>query len=354
MDWSSSGRIDTFRYVRVTWDDRQETEELVGITGGSLERNDRTAIKVSGSLTYVDEPDLGRDLLRVYSDSFDPQTDERISIAHGTYLVATPSSTYRGAIEEGTADLYGVLQVLAEDALEAPLVLAAGDGALEKAKELVTGAGLDVVASTSTAKLTAPAVFDDEDASKLDAVNWLLSFAGFESATCDGFGNVLLRPYVNPADRAPSFTLRDDDACVYRSGVVRECDTFSVPNVVTVTCTSASNDAPLAATAENNDPASPFSTAARGRRIVYKESISDIAGSDELEAKAASLLATKTSIAETFEIVHAYLPMTMGDVCDFVYDRAGIRRNDLVAVRQTMALRPGMECTTEFQRCLKG
>lgn len=354
MDWSSSGRVDAFRYVRVTWNGRKETEELAGITGGTLERNDQTAIKASGSLTYIDEPNIGRDLLRVYSDSVDPQTGEQISIAHGTYLVATPSSTYRGAIEEGTADLYGVLQVLAEDALEAPLVLAAGDEALDKAKELVTGAGLDVVASPSTAKLTASAIFDDEDASKLDAVNWLLSFAGFESATCDGFGNVLLRPYVNPADRTPSFTLRDDDACVYRSGVVRECDTFSVPNVVTVTCTSAGNGTPLTATAKNDDPTSPFSIDARGRRIVYKESVSDVAGPDELKAKAASLLAAKTSTAESFEIVHAYLPMSMGDVCDFVYDRADIRQSGLVAVRQTMALRPGMECTTQFQRCLKG
>lgn len=353
MDWSSSGRIDTFRYVRVTWGTWEEAEEIAGITGGTLERNDLTAIKASGSLTYIDEPSLGRDLLRVYSDSLDPRTAERVSIAHGTYLVATPSSTYRGAIEEGTADLYGVLQVLAEDALSSPLVLTAGADAVEEARKLIEATGLRAVTASHGAKLTASAVFDDEDASKLDAVNWLLSFAGFESATCDGFGNVLLRPYANPADRAPSFSLRDDDACVFRSGIVRECDAFSVPNVVTVTCTSAGNNAPITATAENDDPESAFSIDARGRRIVYKESVSDSAGEKALAARAEAVLATKTAAAESFEIAHAYFPMNMGEVCEFVYDRAGIRRNDLAAVRQTMALRPGMECTTRFQRCTR-
>ena len=45
--------------------------------------------------------------------------------------------------------------------------------------------------------------------------------------------------------------------------------------------------------------------------------------------------------------------MEMGEVCDFVYGRAGIHRDDLVAVRQTMKLRPGMECTTHFRRFVR-
>ena len=109
MNWFSSGRVDSFRFVRVRWGTWTETEELEGIIGGTLERNDSTAIKASGSLDYILEPALGSDLVRVYSDSYYPPTGERTSIAQGTYLASTPSSTYRGAIEEGTADLYGVL-----------------------------------------------------------------------------------------------------------------------------------------------------------------------------------------------------------------------------------------------------
>ena len=353
MDWSSSGRVDSFRFVRVSRASWAETGEVHGITGGSLDRNDLTAIKASGSLSYCDEPAIGGDYLRVYSDSRQPATGELVSIAHGTYLVSTPSSTYRGKIEEGQADLYGVLQVLAEDAFDGPLAIPAGTNAVAKAAEIARSVGLRVTASPSSATLNAPAVFDDEDASKLDAVNWLLEFAGFGSAGCDGYGNVLMRPYVDPTDRSPTVTLRDDgDRCVYRSGVEREYDMFSVPNVVTVTCSGA-DDAAMTATAVNDDPMSAFSTVSRGRRIVCRESVSDIDGQAALQAKADALLAAKTSAVEGYVIAHAYVPMEMGEVCDFAYSKAGIYRNDIAAVRQTMRLRPGMECSTRFRRFVR-
>ena len=65
MNWFSSGRVDTFRFVRVRWGTWTETEELEGIIGGTLERNDSTAIKASGSLDYILEPALGSDLVQM-------------------------------------------------------------------------------------------------------------------------------------------------------------------------------------------------------------------------------------------------------------------------------------------------
>lgn len=349
MNWFSSGRVDSFRFVRVRWGTWTETEELEGIIGGTLERNDSTAIKASGSLDYILEPALGSDLVRVYSDSYYPPTGERTSIAQGTYLASTPSSTYRGAIEEGTADLYGVLHVLAEDAFAEPLVVPAGTRAVEKAAEIVREAGLPVVASESPATLGSPAVFDDKDTSKLDAVNWLLDFAGFASAGCDGYGTMLMQPYQDPSLRLPVLALEDDGACIFRSGVVREYDTFDVPNVVVVVCSNAQAGS-MTAKAVNDDPQSAFSTVARGREIVRKETVSDIASQEALQAKAEALLAAKTSMVEGFEIDHAFVPLEMGDVCSLTYRKAGVHRDDLVAVRQSLKLKPGMECTTRFRR----
>ena len=335
MNWFSSGRVDTFRFVRVRWGTWTETEELEGIIGGSLD--------------YILEPALGSDLVRVYSDSYYPPTGERTSIAQGTYLASTPSSTYRGAIEEGTADLYGVLHVLAEDSFAEPLVVPAGTRAVDKAAEIVREAGLPVVASESPATLGSPAVFDDKDTSKLDAVNWLLDFAGFASAGCDGYGTVLMQPYQDPSLRLPVLALEDDGACIFRSGVVREYDTFDVPNVVVVVCSNAQAGS-MTAKAVNDDPQSAFSTVARGREIVRKETVSDIASQEALQAKAEALLAAKTSMVEGFEITHAFVPLEMGDVCSLTYRKAGVHRDDLVAVRQSLKLKPGMECTTRFRR----
>ncbi len=192
-------------------------------------------------------------------------------------------------------------------------------------------------------------MFDDKDTSKLDAVNWLLDFAGFASAGCDGYGTVLMQPYQDPSLRLPVLALEDDGACIFRSGVVREYDTFDVPNVVVVVCSNAQAGS-MTAKAVNDDPQSAFSTVARGREIVRKETVSDIASQEALQAKAEALLAAKTSMVEGFEITHAFVPLEMGDVCSLTYRKAGVHRDDLVAVRQSLKLKPGMECTTRFRR----
>ncbi len=352
MDWfSSSRRHDVFRYMRVDWTSRKEVEELDGITGGEIERNDLTSIKSSGSLNYVKEPDVGRDFLRIYSDSYQPQTGERLSIAHGTYLVSTPSSTFRGAIEEGTADLYSVLQILAEDAVETVLSLPAGTVAVSAAAQLITGANLPVVASASAASLNADAIWD-AGATKLEIVNWLMDFAGFSSAQVDGYGNVRLVPYSDPTNKTPTFSFADDDNCVFKSGIVREYDIFNTANVITVTC-SNSETGDMSATSINDDPLSAFSTVSRGRRIVRCETVSDIDNQSALQAKADALLVSETAAVESFEIEHVFIPLDMGDVITLDYRAAGLNRSGLASVRQTMQLRPGMECKTRFRRFVR-
>ena len=352
MDWfSSSRRQDKLRYVRVDWDSRKEIEELDGILTGEIERNDLTSIKSSGSLNYVDEPDIGRDFLRIYSDSYQPQTGERVSVAHGTYLVSTPSSTYRGAIEEGTADLYSVLQVLAEDAVEEVLCLPAGTVAVSAAAQLITGAKLPVVASANAASLNADAIWD-AGTTKLEIINWLMAFAGFSSAQVDGYGNVRLAPYSDPTNKTPVFAFTDDDQCVFKSGIVREYDIFNTANVITVVC-SNSETGDMTATAINDDPLSAFSTVSRGRRIVRCETISDVDNQEALQVKADSLLVSETAAVESFEIEHVFVPLEMGDIINLEYNAAGLSRSGLAAVRQTMQLRPGMECKTRFRRFVR-
>ena len=221
MDWlSSSGRIDTFRYVRVTRGSWQEAEELHGITGGELERNDLTAIKSSGSLDYIEEPFLGRDLLRVWSDSFDPGNwrahEHRAWNLSGIHALEHLSGIHRGRVGRPLRRAAGACGRCVRGAAGFP---PAGTLAVAKAAEIVRGCDLPVVASPSTAALNQDAVFDDDDASKLDAVNWLMDFAGFASAGCDGYGNVLLRPYIDPTGRKPSLSLVDDEFCIYRSGI---------------------------------------------------------------------------------------------------------------------------------------
>ena len=350
MDWlSNSVREDVFQYWQVSHDDLEREVGLVsGITGGSLEWTDLSDIKTSGSLDYIEKPDVGNGLLRVVSVSTDLATGEFERVVHGTYLVSTPSSTYRGAIEEGTADLYSVLQILAEDCFEEPFVLKAGATAVTAAANIVISAGLPVVASPSDVQITGDVVFDSDD-SKLEIVNSLLEMAGFAAADCDGYGRVLFRS-CGSDPRTPRWSLADDSTCVFRSGIAHECDVFSVPNVVVVSCKSSGEDDVTPGIAVNGDSSSPFSIQSRGRRIVLHETVSNVADHAALQAKAERILLGKMALTDDYEVVHSYIPLNMGEVCALRYDKAGVYCDNLVAVRRSMKLRPGMECTTHFRR----
>ena len=350
MDWSSSGRIDSFRYVRVDWDTWQETETLTGFTGGNLDRNDLTSIKASGELEYYLRPNLGKDLVRVYSDSYHPFTGEETTIAHGTYLVSTPTSTYKHQMVQGVADLYSVLQVLAEDAIDDVLEIPAGAVAVSRAAGIVSGAGLPVVASASGSTLNNPKTYDI-GVSKLEIVNDLLDFAGFASANCDGYGNVILAPYEDPATKAPTVFMADDERCIFLPEVVHDYDIFNTANVVNVVVSNA-EEGDITATAINDDPTSDLSTVSRGRRIVRTETISDIADEAAAQAKADALLAGEMSSVESLTIMHAYQPFSMGEVLDFKYRYSGLERV-VAAVSQTMQLRPGMQCETRARRFIR-
>ena len=340
IDWlSNAGRMDEFVYERVNLRTGEVFGRVEGITGGTLERDLHSDVKASGSLDYVARPDVGSDFLRVSVISTDPVTGASEKLALGTYLVSTPQSVMGEGKEEGSADLYGVLQVLAEDSFDEPLVLDAGTRAVSRAAELVREAGLEVDCPESDAVLTRDAVLD-EDASRLEAVNWLLDFAGFEQAQVDGFGKVRFLPQRDYAALAPTVALRADDGrCAFRREVSRELDAFSVPNVVVLTCTSAEGE-PMTAVAVNDDPASPYSTASRGRRVVHRESVSDAASLEALMSRASAVLADKTAAVESVEVAHVFVPFEMGEACDFEYAEAGLHLRGLVAVRQSLSLRP--------------
>ena len=254
---------DKYCYERIQMalhDEEIVRTEACGIAGLSVVADSLSAIKYAKVRPIRDDRDLVVDF-EIEGDypkfgNNDPRVDDiAVDVVKTFMQKLRKQRTYRGAIEEGTADLYGVLHVLAEDALAEPLVVPAGTRAVEKAAEIVREAGLPVVASESPATLGSPAVFDDKDTSKLDAVNWLLGFAGFASAGCDGYGTVLMQPYQDPSLRLPVLALEDDGACIFRSGVVREYDTFDVPNVVVVVCSNAQAGS-MTAKAVNDDPQS--------------------------------------------------------------------------------------------------
>lgn len=271
-----------FRFVRVGLTTGLEGSELGNITGGSVERNQDTAIFEQGSVSYVGTLDLGTDLLRVYIEASSPWTGESRTEALGTFYVSTPKASADGAVTTGNADIYGRLRALAKDDFDGPYVIPAGTNMVDAAREIAESCGLEVVADESDAVLTSTWVFgisttsSDEDRadSKLAAVNRLLEAAGFLAAHTDPYGRVLFRRYVEPDQRPISFDYVEGPDCRVTLKLDRERDTFDVANVIHVDFSS--QDISVRGTAVDDDPDSPYSTVSTGRRVTARYDLSDL------------------------------------------------------------------------------
>lgn len=347
MNWMREGRLDRFRYVRVSWPDMAELGEMGNVTGATVTENSLAELKTSGSLEYVGPLDLGDDLVRIYSDS--ELDGEQETVCHATLFATTPQTDWSGAVRSGKADMYSVLWVLQQNRISETFTAEEGTNAVALAKSLAEGYGnnLTVVATASDACVNAAHTWDS-GTTHLEIVNWLLSFAGYESAGVDAYGNVRMVPYEEPSGKAAAALFSDTQDSVSEPGFAHELDVYEVPNKVTVICSNANSD-PMAADAWNNDPESPYSTVVRNKVLSRVERVSDIADRAALEAKAKEILLSGMSVVETVEICHSYQPFKVGDAVMVDYSRAGYRRK-LVSVSCEKRMVPGIRCKTKARR----
>ena len=347
MNWLKQGRTDAFRYVLVEWPTFKELRELQGITDCTITDNALTSLKSSGKLGYARKPDVGDHMVRVYSDSV--LGGERKTVCHGTFFATTPSSTWTGAGETGTAEMFSVLWVLQQNKVQGSFTAAKGTNAVKLATQLARGYGnnLKVAATPSDRKVKTSHTWD-AGTTFLEIVNWLLDFAGYEEADVDAYGNVLMRPYVAPARKSAVATFSDARDSVSEPSFSRELDAYEVPNKVVCICSNA-DEKPMVAKAVNADPNSPYSTVSRKKTIVRVEKVSDIESKAALQRKARNLLAESTSVVESIEVSHSYQPFRVGDAVQMDYESAGYSRK-LVAVSCEKKMVPGIRCKTKARR----
>lgn len=333
--YSRASRVTSVRYVRVSFPGLEETGEVRGVTGCVIEESQETALKVTGSLSYEGETGLDGmdDMVRVYSTSEADGGSE--TTCHATLMVSMPSSESSGGSTTGTADLVSVLGVLSGALTQDALTLPAGGATVAFARGVVTGAGLECVSDESS-HVAGTSHTWDVGTPLLDVVNDCMGWAGFGSATVDGYGTVLLRRYADPSERALAATLSDEGAgdgfVIGARRVAREHDPASVPNVSTVVLSSYDEE-PQSATVRNDDPSSPFSTVARGREIGLLTEIDEVSGT--LADRALRALRDAMRVTDRYEVDALWYPLAIGDVVRVDYGREGIHADCALIGRRT-------------------
>lgn len=317
----------SYRFMRVNRITGYETEQIEGILHGTLQVNQDTATFESAVASTAARLDLGADLVRGYLDAeFADGTVE--SVALGTWLASIPSRDVDGPTETCTAYLDGRLAELQDDSFEAPVTIAAGANIVQAASDIASGVGLAVNATPSDAALGTAWTFglsdgtEQDGGSKLDAVNSLLSLAGYGSATTDPMGTVVMAPYTDPASRTPVWTFEEGLGATFLAEAEEERDTRDVANVVLAIYED--DEATVIGQAEDDDPASPYSIPSIGRRKVAKYTYRSGATQAEADAKAAELLKTNQSVIWRVKLRHVHCPLKVGDVARVKWPSAGI------------------------------
>ena len=317
----------TYRFMRVSRSTGYETAQLDGIKGGTLQINQDTATFESATLGTARYFDLGSDLVRCYLDAeWDDGTTE--SVCLGTWLATIPGRSVDGVQETCTAYCDGRLQELQDDSFSAPVTVDAGENIVSTAAAIAQQAGLTVVYTPSDAVLGTAWTFglqsqgEEDGGSKLDAVNSLLSLAGYGSASTDTMGRVVMAPYVDPDRRTPVWTFEEGLNATFLSKADEERDSRDVCNVVLAIYES--DEQTTIGEAVDDDPMSPYSTVRLGRRKVAKYTYNDTVTQGKADAKAAELLKTQQSTIRRVKLSHVRCPARVGDVVQVKWPSAGI------------------------------
>ena len=322
----------------------REVGEVEGVLRkGRVSRNIDSDAKESGSVEVVGAPAFGARLVRLYADlEFQGGGSESICLV--TFVPSVAKRTYDGSKSHTPVELSGRLSELAGDEFDAPVTFAAGTPTVAAAAEIAAGAGFEVVRDASTHVLAASRTYGVDEGSKLKAINDLLDVAGFSAARTDEMGRLLLKRYREPSERPVAETLAEGASRLLRE-VTDELDAGDVPNVVHAVYSTP--DATTVGVAVDDDPASEWSTVARGYRKVKTYRYNDASTQADADARAAKLLADSRSAVHRVTFEHVLDPAWRdGDLVSLEYGSAGVSAR--LAVRtQDIDLGDGLITKTE-------
>lgn len=352
-------RLRVMRVDRATGNETGQVATVV--TGGSISRNQDTTIGEQATLELVGDTILGADLLRIWADlTYGDGSEESIPL--GTFLADGPKRQVTGGQDVNIPlTLYGRLRELDDDQFTGPVSIAKGANPMDWIDKTIRDAGLTVAAHDACAYRMGTAwtfgTGDTKDKSKLDAINSVLDLAGWSAATTDPWGRVLLIPYRDPSQRAPSWEFVEGEGARFLRSMTDERDWFDTANQVRVIYATQNKE--IIGVARDEDKNSTFSIPARGRVISKTYTYTDVPdGKTDAQlktmaaAKAKELLATAQAVIHRVTLTHIYAPISVGDVIHLDYPSGRIE-GDFAVRTQKIRLEAGLpvECEARsFQR----
>ena len=360
IDMKRGGRTTSWRYVRVrrvsgktaeAYGDSyyEEIGEVEGVTSCTIEEAQLTSLKVSGTIEYVDLPDLGDDLLRVYADM--ELDGERESKCYGTFFVYSKDEDITEGSHVGSADLYSVLVLLEQRLLETNYSIGTySTNYLPVVADMLYEVGVPYMVTDGGWEVAATKTWE-VGTSFLEMANDILELYNYGSLNVDVYGNVIAKPYQDPDTAVAADVFSDTEEDVSDETIKREWDVHDTPNVVVVR-SKLNNDSEVIGTAENKDASNPYSTVSRGMRIVRYEEVEGLTTKAQCQQKAQQLLIEGMQAIERLTIGHAGKRFQTGDTVAVDYRRSGIDAK-YSAYKRSIKATPDIDSETTMRRTVR-
>lgn len=349
-DWYwKHGRIDSFKFTEVVAG--SDINELQGITGGKITRNYLSELKQSGSIEYAGKVDQGwiDKEVRVYlKTKFKAEPSTEYEFALGTFLTTTPKRKLNDSSSKYSIQCYSMLIKLKRKTHVGIYSLPAGTNVIQAVLDLCYEVGLRVRYVPSEYVLSTPYTSNDED-TYLSIVNALLDRANYGSISVDAYGTAIIKPYIPPSEKQPSWIFNDDDEGVYLPEIDIDWDVFDKPNELIIVASDSENTNTVSV--RNEDPNDMLSIPNRGIisktiRLDYYDSTSN------LEKYGKRILEGYKESIENHGFKHWYVPI---DTEEIVILRNRNIEGEKVATVHTMdiTLEPGVLVNTSIRQYIR-
>lgn len=246
----------------------------------------------------------------------------------GVFIPSSPHGPRGAKDKTRDIELYDKLLILQQDTVGVTYEIPAGSVVVDKIIELIESTGEPresiSIAEAHDPETDAPetlsaAMTFEAGTTKLQIVNRLLETINYFSLWCDGNGVYRGDKYVRPSSRpVSSFGLIEGRDSVYLEDFSDDEDDFAVPNRVILISRVEGDAVPFTSTAENTDPAHPFSWQNRGERwVTYIETDVEATSQLTLDEQARKRLIDLSAQTRTYEVSHALLPYELNEVVVF-------------------------------------
>ena len=247
-----------------------------------IDCDSESEIKTSMAGSFLDDPEVNwlTDELKPY------QIINGVEHPVGVFPIGTAAPSYdKNGVKTVNVEAYDRCLILKQTKTESVLHLSAGTNYVQAVEQLLVEAGIALYLAAPTLEVLSTDREDwDIGSSYLSIINVLLAEINYGQIWFNSEGYAMVQPAKTPSVENIDHQYGTDQKIrVLMRPCSIETDAFNAPNVFVAICDNPDLSAPLIATAVNDNPLSSLSTVKRGRRILEKTVVDNIASQAALD-----------------------------------------------------------------------